>query len=88
MTSFARNCNILLILSIFKCIRQNEWQVYYFLIISIQFLIISTTPTSSKEEESDELLYTGSVTRYGPRNPLPAQAVNRIMLIWSCWILM
>ena len=42
---------------------------------------ISTTPTSSKEEESDELLYTGSVTRYGPRNPLPAQAVNRIMLI-------
>ena len=64
MTSFARNCNILLILSIFKCIRQNEWQVYYFLIISIQFLIISTTPTSSKEEESDELLYTGSVTRY------------------------
>ena len=31
--------------------------------------------TSSKE--SDKLLYTRLVTRYGPRNQLPTQGVNR-----------
>ena len=39
---------------------QVIFRSYYFLIISI--------PTSSKENENDELLYIhGSVTRYGPR---------------------
>ena len=37
-------------------------------------------PTSSEEKEIDELSYIGSVTRYGPRNQLPAQGVKALFL--------
>ena len=37
------------------------------LLLLNHFYPMIVIPTSSKGEESDELLYTGSVTRYGPR---------------------
>ena len=55
---FIPNCNIFSILSIFKCDPGgNKWQVYHSDVIQ----------TSWKGKESDELLYTVRVTRYGPR---------------------
>ena len=41
--------------------RQNKWQIYCFSIISIQWSYRRV------QKESDELLYTALVTRYGPR---------------------
>ena len=52
------------VLSLFKCDPGETNKQINFSTISIQRY---HTPTSSKETESDELLYTNSVTRYGPR---------------------
>ena len=57
-----------------------SFQVYLIVNQMTSLLVFNNSypviPTSSKGKESDKLLYDGSVTRYGPRNQLPAQGVN------------
>ena len=53
--------------------------------ISLLFLNNFYPVTSSKENESDELLCTGTVTRYGPRNQL--QEVKRLEINYEAWIM-
>ena len=64
--NFYLNCNIIFsVLSIFK---RNSGKTSDKLIAFRSFLSSDIIPTSSKEKESDELLYTVLVTRYGPRS--------------------
>ena len=42
---------------------------------------------SSKEKESDELLYTVLVTRYGPRKGLTNQAASKWKGVRATWSL-
>ena len=56
--------------------------IYYLFYICINnFYPVMSYRTSSKEKESDELLYTVLVTRYGPRTEVAhRRGVNRIGL--------
>ena len=70
---FVPNCNIFSVLSVFK---YNSSKTSNKFITSQSFLSSDIIPTSSKENDSDELLYTDSVTRYGPRTTCQRQGLK------------
>ena len=43
-------------------------------------MIATYVAMSSNEEKKRQIIVYGSVTRYGPRNQLPAQEVNIILI--------
>ena len=64
-------CNISSVLSIFK---YNPGKTIDKFITSQSFLSSYIIPTSLKEKESGELLYTVLVTRYGPQSVVSASS--------------
>ena len=62
--NLSQYCNISSVLGIFK---YNSDKTNNKFISSESFLSSDVIPTNSKEKESDELLYTVLVARYGPQ---------------------
>ena len=72
---FVPNCNISLVLSMFKCSPGKTGEMMSLLLLNSFYPVISYRRVR-KRKRKRRIVVRGSVTRYGPRTSLPAQRIN------------
>ena len=62
----------------FKCLSTNQTKKTINVLLLDHFYPVTSYRPSSEDKESDELLCTVLVTRYGPRNQLPERKAVKV----------